>query len=95
MSNDFASIIADYRERCSHLLQEAEPGSAEQSAYSHILQAFDQDKDRPSNERVVGIPASLMGFYRSLPDPEVNTIIRQWSGNFIRDTGQNDPRVHF
>ncbi len=95
MSYDLADIIDDYHEKCATLLQDAAAGSAEQSAYSHILQAIDRDKDRPANERVGGIAATLMALYRASSHPEVRVIIQKWAKDFIRDTGIGDPRVHF
>lgn len=88
MSKDFARIIADYRERSARLLQEAEPNSTQQYAYSHILQVFDQSIAGSPNEQVVVIPPTLKHLSRLLSHPEARSIVREWAESFARDTGQ-------
>ena len=91
MTNTFAKIIADYRERYATKLQEAEPGSVEQYAFSHMMQAFDRDAE---DSLPISIPATWAGFSRVLSHPQARAIVREWTLDFIRDTGQS-PNSYF
>lgn len=95
MGYDFTDTINAYREKCAARLQEAVPGSAEQSAYSQMLPEFDKDKDLPSGVRAPGIAVMLTALYRASRHREIRVIIKKFADDFIRDTHMDQPNVHF
>lgn len=89
MSNNFADIITEHHNNCEHLLENAEPGSAEHDAYSQILRYIDEGNNLPDGQRVVNIPLTLLTLSRQQGmDPKIRAILREWGEKFIDDTGQ-------
>lgn len=99
MAINFAEVIREYRTRCERLLQNAEPNSAEYTAYSEILQAFDQYQTGEPGNRAFDISTALGGKAVGMKPvygapvgvrvtiAKAREIVEKWTQDFRHDTG--------
>jgi hypothetical protein len=89
MEYDYETIIADFREKWTRLAEEADPISAERHAYQEAIQFIDNERAEPPKQRAFEIAISLMSLTQATPEPEVRRVLRQCTGDFNRETGQD------
>lgn len=104
---DIATVITEYQERCTRLLQNATPDSVEQQAYARIIKAFHQNETGEPPDRSFRIAQDLAfeaNSIEALPlAPQetleklahVQRIVTRWAEDFKQDTRHTLVRFTF